>query len=29
MRNHVVRGETYRLTNDDLRILEILPGRYV
>ena len=28
MRNHVVRGETYRLTNDDLRTLEILPGRY-
>lgn len=29
MRNHVVRGETYRLTNDDLRTLEILPGRYL
>ena len=28
MRNHVVRGETYRLTNDDLRTLEILPTRY-
>jgi hypothetical protein len=28
MRNHVVRGETYRLTNDDLRTLEILPPRY-
>lgn len=29
MRNHVVRGETYRLTNDDRRALEILPGRYL
>ena len=29
MRNHVVRGETCRLTNDDLRTLEILPGRYL
>ena len=28
MRDHVVRGETYRLTNDDLRTLEILPTRY-
>jgi hypothetical protein len=28
MRNHLVRGETYRLTNDDLRTLEILPARY-
>ncbi len=28
MRDHVVRGETYRLTNDDLRTLEILPPRY-
>ncbi len=28
MRSHVVRGETYRLTNDDLRTLEILPTRY-
>ncbi len=27
MRDHVVRGETYRLTNDDLRTLEILPTR--
>lgn len=28
MRNHVVRGETYRLTAEDLRILELLPDRY-
>ena len=28
MRNHVVRGETYRLTSDDLRTLELLPNRY-
>jgi hypothetical protein len=28
MRNHVVRGETYRLTADDLRTLELLPDRY-
>lgn len=28
MRNHVVRGETYRLTADDLRTLEVLPHRY-
>lgn len=29
MRGHVVRGETYRLTNEDLRTLEILPTRYL
>lgn len=28
MRNHLVRGETYRLTADDLRTLEVLPARY-
>jgi hypothetical protein len=27
MRDHVVRGETYRLTNEDLRTLEILDTR--
>lgn len=27
MRNHVIRGETYRLTENDLRTLEILRGR--
>lgn len=27
MRNHVARGETYRLTEGDLRTLEILRGR--
>lgn len=27
MRDHVIRGETYRLTNDDLRTLEILDNR--
>lgn len=27
MRNHVIRGETYRLTENDLRTLEILPAR--
>lgn len=27
MRDHVIRGETYRLTNDDLRTLEILDTR--
>ncbi len=27
LRNHVVVGETYRLTTDDLRTLEILQGR--
>ena len=26
MRDHVIRGETYRLTNEDLRTLEILDG---
>ena len=26
MRGHVIRGETYRLTTDDLRTLEILGG---
>jgi len=28
MRNHLVRGETYRLTAEDLRALELLPDRY-
>jgi len=28
MRNHVVRGETYRLSTEDLRVIEILQGRY-
>lgn len=28
MRHHVVRGETYRLTAEDLRTLELLPDRY-
>ena len=27
MRDHVIRGETYRLTNEDLQTLEILDGR--
>jgi hypothetical protein len=27
MRDHVIRGETYRLTNEDLQTLEILEGR--
>lgn len=27
MRGHVIRGETYRLSTDDLRTLEILGGR--
>lgn len=25
MRNHLVRGETYRLTEQDLRVLEVIP----
>ena len=28
MRNHLVRGETYRLSADDLRVLEVLQDRY-
>jgi hypothetical protein len=24
MRNHLVRGETYRLTTDDLQVIEVL-----
>lgn len=28
MRNHLVRGETYRLTTEDLRVLEVLPAHY-
>lgn len=28
MRNHLVRGETYRLSTDDLRTIEVLQGRY-
>jgi hypothetical protein len=28
MRNHLVRGETYRLSADDLRVLEVLQERY-
>jgi hypothetical protein len=28
MRNHLVRGETYRLSTDDLRTLEIVQGRF-
>jgi len=27
MRGHVIRGETYRLSTEDLRTLEILDGR--
>jgi len=27
MRGHLIRGETYRLSTDDLRTLEILAGR--
>ena len=28
MRNHLVRGETYRLTEPDLRLLEIIPTQH-
>ena len=28
MRHHLVRGETYRLSSEDLRTLEVVPGRY-